>query len=143
MTASKNGKDRPKGDGYTPPDLNTAVLDFEDGPYKGAHIEVSRDASLGTLLHYQSPAKTTKAFEARLRHFGDELLIEWNVRDRQGKPRPTNGDGMVAIPIPFAQSIIAHWLRAIGWVDAPLDEPSSNGSTRARRKRAKAPQAST
>ena len=126
-----------------PPPLATMLLEFQTEEYKGAEVRCSKDPDFSTWLQYQKPADTTETFQQRLEQFGEHILMNWNVIDDSGKPRPANAEGMMAIPMAFSRSIIGTWLRAIGWVDDPLGEPSNNGNTPAKRKRAKAPQAST
>ena len=140
MAASKNGKSE---GGFMPPPLATVLLEFATKDYEGAEVRCSLDVSFDTWLRYQKPADTTEAFQQRLEHFGEHILIDWNVLDADGKARPANGEGMEALPMAFSRSIIGAWLRGIGWVDAPLDKASNNGGKRAKQKRETAPQRNT
>ena len=138
----KNGDSAGDATGYTPPVLATALLDFSDGDFAGAEVRCSLDVSFDTWLRYQGAADTTEAFQARIKHFGEEILVDWNVLDKKGKPRPANAAGMSAIGMTFARMIIGTWLGAIGWVDAPLVGGSPNGRTPAKRKTAPASRSS-
>jgi hypothetical protein len=118
-------------DGWEVP-RRTARIVFEDGEYDGAIVKTALDGSLNVYLDYvqltekNSPAEVAEA----VRRFGDELLIEWNVKVN-GHPIEPTGEGMCQIPMPFAILILQTWMKAMAEPSGPLEESTSDGGTSA------------
>lgn len=114
-------------EGFTPPPKSVAALKFVDGDYAGAKVEVALSASVGLFLALSKGATGAEELDALFRRFGDELLLSWNIDDRNGQRRPSTGEGMTQVDTDFAQAIVAAWLSAKATPPTPLEEPSSDG----------------
>ena len=110
---------------YVPPE-RTAKLTFDAFP--GAEVTVRLNSSVGEVLDLLT--LNDDSVEGRLRAyvpFGDQVLISWNLGDREGNPLPANGQGMLAIPdAKLANAIMRGWTEATQGV-GPL--PESSGAT--------------
>lgn len=128
-------------EGFVPPVDRSGRLKFEHPDYKGAEVLVSLDIDLGTFLKFTTETGGAEEnvlglLADRCKWFGERLLMEWNITDRDGKAIPATGEGMLEIPQSFAALIFSTWATTVSGRTAPLAEPSPNGSTPAQRKKA-------
>tara|TARA_Y100000593_G_scaffold92787_1_gene185506 strand:- start:2716 stop:3063 length:348 start_codon:yes stop_codon:yes gene_type:complete len=89
-----------------------ALLAFPDGhEFEGAEIRAKLDVDIGTFLQIQSMTENATAEETRsvFEKFGDDIVLEWNLHDEDGKPVPSNGKGFLSIPPNIATAIISAW----------------------------------
>lgn len=110
----------------------TLTLTWNDGPHKGTTVVLRNEVSFDTWLLFMATAPEVETRAERLRRFGNEALLEWNLVDREENDIPANGSGMNAIPPSFAWDIVERWISAINEriaVSAPLEQPSQDGDT--------------
>ena len=115
----------------------TARLVFE-GDYAGAEVVVRLDLPIGQVLSFldqslsaedgQTPA-TAKANLILLQRFAATALISWNLENDEGQPIPATAEGILQVPVVFAQLLLAKWAEAISNPPDPLAGVSANGST--------------
>jgi hypothetical protein len=122
-----NGTQSAVRKGFCPPD-KTARVTFEGTDYDGAEIGVLLSVSFAQFIALREAAQGEDQ-EGMARLFGDNVLMEWNLEDRDGEPIPANGDGMLAIPLALTNLLVQHWVEAVAAVPAPLARPSDAIST--------------
>lgn len=108
----------------------TVVVTLDEPPYAGLRAVCVASASVGMMLEFQGSPEDgawLQALEHRCRRFGDEVLLDWNVDDKDGNPRPANVEGMLAIPSDMATALILGWLKAMQEPSGPLGEQSPDG----------------
>ena len=110
----------------------TVTIELGDGDYVGARIVCAADLSLGAYLDFtrQVPGTGVETIDANIRllqRFGREILIDWNLDDADGNALPASSEGMMAIPLDLASTILSRWNLALAGVAAPLEEPSTDG----------------
>ena len=106
----------------------TALITFEDTDYDGAEIQLRLSVSFAQFIALREAAQGEDQ-EGMARLFGENVLMEWNLEDDDGKPIPANGDGMLAIPMALTNLVVQHWVEAVSGVSAPLEQPSGDIST--------------
>lgn len=94
----------------------TFRLVFEDEDYAGAEI-VCRSVKLSELFEITGMSDKPKEM---FRRFGDEVVVEWNLEDDDGKPLPADGEGMLAQPVEFSNVLVKAWSEGLTTVAAPL-----------------------
>lgn len=113
--------------GFELPDTTTRIL-FDGGPYEGAEVVMSLDLTMEQAfmldkVKNEDPEKLVDAMAA--------YLVEWNIT-KGGEPVPCTPTELKRRPMPFVMELFKGMRRALSTVvtvDAPFDEPSSNGST--------------
>ena len=114
------------------PRKTTADVAFdEDHEFYGAEATVALDGPMdfyftlaGDEFFKADPIRKREL----IKQFGDTVLVEWNLEDRDGNPVPATGAGLLTQPISFGTDLIIAWIQA-GSPPAPLSEPSSDGNT--------------
>jgi len=122
-----NGTEPAIRKGFRPPE-KTARVTFAGTDYDGAEIQVLLSVSFGQFIDLREAAQGEDQ-EGMARLFGENVLMAWNLEDRDGKPIPANGDGMLAIPLALTNLVVQHWVEAVAGVPAPLSETSADLST--------------
>lgn len=112
----------------------TVAFAIDDGPYAGLHVvaAAASEISIGLVLEFRRPLAGTddeKNLQAasQLERFGDEVLVDWNLNDKQDRPLPATGESMLRIPQALGFDLLARWIDATQGVSAPLVEPSPSG----------------
>ena len=106
----------------------TAKINFEGTDYDGAEIQLRLSVSFAQFIALRESAQGDDQ-ESMARLFGQNVLMDWNLEDADGKPIPADGDGMLAIPLELTNLIVQHWVEAVSGVPAPLEPQSSDFST--------------
>lgn len=121
--------------GYQPP-RKVYRLVFDTGPYQGLSVRV-RSVPLGQFMALTRLAEMAgdgtelEAFEGMGELFTGfaDALVEWNVVDDDGAPRPADLAGVYAQDFDFVMFLVGEWIAAMGDVAAPLAPPSVSGGT--------------
>tara|TARA_Y100000310_G_scaffold328884_1_gene397743 strand:- start:105 stop:473 length:369 start_codon:yes stop_codon:yes gene_type:complete len=113
--SEKNGK----AGGFQLP-ARTVVFKFENTDYEGAKVKARLDVPLSMFLQIQDAIESEKALDV-FTPFGDMVVESWNIVDRNEKPIPADGEGMLQITVPFATLLMSEWAKAVGEVPSPLD----------------------
>lgn len=113
--------------GYQIPDTILHV-DFTGGKYVGAEVVLRLNVKIGTVLRIQDLADDVSAM---LAEFAREVLISWNLLNKDGAPIPPTFEGMLELEdINFATFLMEQWVKAIQGGDKdPLEQTSRNGGT--------------
>jgi len=100
------------------------------GDYEGAEARCRLDVGMGTYLTFQRLADSQEPdkLEEACRRFGDDVLVEWNLEDDDGRVVPATGDGFLAIPPELAVAMIRAWSEAMAGLPAPLGEGSPSSA---------------
>lgn len=105
-----------------------ATIRGED-EYEGLEARVRLSPiPLGFQLSIQRSLQSgdTEQMESALREFGDNVLVSWNVEDKDGEPLPASGEGVLMGSTTLLLKIIEGWSEAVN--AAPLAvRSSSNG----------------
>jgi hypothetical protein len=124
--------------------LRTARLRFEEGTIlEGRDVLVSlsvpiRDyftitraiAALGPLSEREDIApELFDTMRDVFHHFGEHVLLEWDIADDETGPVPATGDGFLQLPPDAASVILNEWAAAVGGMDPNLPAVSANGAT--------------
>ena len=119
-----------KGKGYRPSERSgrrSASIEFApEHEFHGAEATVALTATMDFLLSVEglddaSPVRKREIMAA----FGDSVLIDWNVEERDGKPVPANGDGFLAQDLDFGIAIMRAWAEVMTAPGLPLSPPSN------------------
>jgi hypothetical protein len=112
--------------GYMVPTSN-ALLVFENNEFEGAEVRCIFDVSFDVFFMYQRLAaqKDIEAIRATLVQFGDEIIMSWNLEDKDGKPIPVSGENLCKQPIKFGGALLRNWIGAMT-VPPPVP-PSTSG----------------
>ena len=83
----------------------------EDHEFHGLEIRVKLDVSISTFLEFQTVSETNTAEDMKMMFlkFGNEIVLEWNLHDEQGKPVPPTGDGFLGLPPNICTAMIQSW----------------------------------
>ena len=106
----------------------TALINFQGTDYDGAEIQIRLSVTFAQFIELRESAQGEDQ-EGMARLFGQNVLMDWNLEDADGKPIPADGDGMLAIPLELTNLIVQHWVEAVSGVPAPLEPPSGDLST--------------
>ena len=122
-----NGTEAEVRKGFRLPE-KTARITFEGTDYDGAEIQLRLSVSFAQFIALRESAQgEDQAAMARL--FGQNVLMDWNLEDADGKPIPADAEGMLAIPLELTNLIVQHWVEEVAGVPAPLSETSGDLST--------------
>ena len=105
----------------------TARLVFVDTLYEGAEVVVRLDVPVGTFMEIQDLIAAEKQFQV-FNLFGESILEDWNLHNDNGKELPATGQGMTALPIDLANTILQQWVEAAVQTPDPLDLRLNGGS---------------
>jgi len=106
----------------------TARITFEGTDYDGAEIRVRLNVSFAQFIALRESAQSEDQ-ESMARLFGENVLMDWNLEDDEGRPMPADADGMMMIPLDLANLVVGHWVEQVAGVPAPLSETSGDIST--------------
>ena len=114
----------------------TARLVFEGDEFEGLEIVCALDLSFAeqqTLKEMQASGDEASGEDQRkvLDFFAERCITSWNLEDKDGKTLPVSGDSFWQFPGWFGMKVLNGWAEAVkkaSEVDAPLGEPSKNGS---------------
>ena len=106
----------------------TARITFEGTDYDGAEIQVRLSVTFAQFIGLRESAQGEDQ-EGMARLFGENVLMDWNLEDVDGRPIPADGDGMLAIPLELTNLVVQHWVEAVAGVPAPLPPASGDIST--------------
>ena len=106
----------------------TALINFQGTDYDGAEIQLRLSVSFAQFIALWESAQGEDQ-EGMARLFGETVLMDWNLEDANGEPIPSDGDGMLAIPLELTNLIVQHWVEAVSGVPAPLEPPSGDINT--------------
>ena len=83
----------------------------EDHEFHGLEIRVKLDVNISTFLEFQIVSETNTAEDMRMMFlkFGDEIVLEWNLHDEDGKPVPSTGNGFLELPPNICTAMIQSW----------------------------------
>lgn len=96
----------------------TALLIFEDD-YAGAEVKVALDHPLAVFVEAQK-LQESQDIEG-LCHFVADILISWNLEDKDG-PIPATYEGVLRAYPAFVNTLITQWMEAQVSPPAPLAE---------------------
>ena len=113
--------------GFRLPD-RTARITFEGTDYDGAEIRVRLNVSFAQFIALRESAQSEDQ-ERMAGLFGENVLMDWNLEDDDGRPIPADSDGMLAIPLDLVNLVVQHWVEQVAGVPAPLSETSGDIST--------------
>lgn len=102
----------------------TVTVELTEGDFAGARAVCAADLSLGTYLAFTRGTDDVEKGEHVLQRFGREILIDWNLDDKDGDPLPANESGLMSVPIDLASALLKGWNEAMSGVPAPLGETS-------------------
>ena len=105
----------------------TARLVFVDTLYEGAEVVVRLDVPVGTFMEIQDLIASDRQFQV-FNLFGESILEGWNLHNDNGKELPATGQGMTALPIDLANTILQQWVEAAVQTPDPLDLRLNGGS---------------
>ena len=123
----------------------TARLQFEGEEFEGCEIVAALDLTLEATQHMESlramiaaskdgaeETSVAEQFNALMTFFSENCIVSWNLVDAEGKELPLSAKTFLQFPGWFMTQVMNGWgeaLREVSGVDAPLDDPSKNGST--------------
>lgn len=115
--------------GFTIPERRSAMLTFENIPgWEGAEVRVLIDAPLETVLWIEESGFDDSVSSRQVYTvIADQILLHWNLQDKEGKDIPSTIEGMLTVPRSFMTMVMAAYYREAATVPVPLDEPSPNG----------------
>ena len=90
--------------------------------YDGAEVVCRLSVSIGDMFDLADASKSGDV-RATYSHFGDSILISWDVQDEAGVAVPADGAGMLAIPSDMASMIMSVWSDQVAGV--PLASASA------------------
>ena len=102
---------------------NTVVLEFEGTRYGGASVILRADV---TLDEWEQFAKAEKLSD-EWAWLASTALVSWNL-EHDGKPIPLDTP-FGKLPLGFVRQVVRKWTAIAVGIDAPLGEPSPDGST--------------
>ena len=105
-----------------------ARITFVGTAYDGAEIWVRLSVTFAQFIELRSSAQGEDQ-EGMARLFGENVLTEWNLEDADGKPIPSDGDGMLAIPLELTNLVVQHWVEEVAGVPSPLPPASGDINT--------------
>ena len=95
------------------------------GDYEGAEARCRLDVGMKTYFIIAGIDTDDKAqIIAACRLFGDEILIEWNLKEDGGEDIPATADGFMSLPPDLCLAMIQAWSAAMTGIPAPLGEGS-------------------
>jgi hypothetical protein len=106
----------------------TARITFAGTDYDGAEIQLRLSVSFAQFIALRESAQGEDQ-EGMARLFGQNVLMDWNLEDAEGRPIPADAEGMLAIPLELTNLIVQHWVEEVAGVPAPLSETSGDIST--------------
>ncbi len=111
------------------------VLDFTGGTYEGAEVRLRGDLPLRMLFHLERLGEEGKIKEL-ITELGENVLMDWNLEDKDGVPIPATADGLMSQSTTFGMVILEKWTGALKTGDkkaghSPLGGTSPNGDTSA------------
>ena len=109
----------------------TARLQFEGEEFEGCEIICALEVTFEAQEELERLQKA-EDHRAALSFFADNCIISWNLEDAGGEPMLVSGDSFYKFPGWFGVLVLNGWAEAVkeaSKVDAPLGEPSKNGST--------------
>ena len=105
----------------------TILLRWEDGDYASIAVRCRKACSLGLYHDLSIEVTTLPEMLKRVERFATEVLLEWNLDGRDGKPLPATSEGLAAIPTPLVVAILQRYFEVVAGIPGPLGGPSSNG----------------
>ena len=106
----------------------TALINFQGTDYDGAEIQIRLSVTFAQFIELRESAQGEDQ-EGMARLFGQNVLMDWNLEDADGKPIPADGDGMLAIPLELTNLVVQHWVEEVARVPSPLPKPSGDINT--------------
>ena len=113
----------------------TARLKFDGDEFDGMEIVCAADLTFAEQQHLTNMREGVDdegdLLKELLTWFADRCIISWNLLDGDGKELPVSGESFMGMPGWFGLKVLNGWSQAmkqLSEVDAPLDEPSKNGS---------------
>ena len=88
-------------------------IEFPEGhEFEGIEIRARLDVELNMLLEFQAMSEEGSSEMSRtvFTKFGDDVLLEWNVHDEDGKRVKADGAGFLTLPMAMAQAVITSWI---------------------------------
>lgn len=107
--------------GYNP--FGETIFDLSETVYREAEVVVRTDLPIEATMRIVQTIANAEGQDALKTHadiFGRELLIRWNLQDRDGNAIPANADGMMKIPAKLVRLLIGQWLASVWAVSNPL-----------------------
>lgn len=109
-------------------------LTFEDEEMEGLEVTI-KSTSMGNILRMaeldeMNPTKLTKEDIVKLREIFEivsHAMVSWNLEE-DGVPVPTTVESLLDQEPEFVITVIKAWTRAMTVVEAPLAQPSQDGS---------------
>lgn len=105
----------------------TVAVEITEGDYAGARATCAGDLSLGAYFAFTKGGAAAEEGGHILERFGREILLDWNIDDKDGNPLPANEEGLLAIPLELASALLKGWNEAMSGVPSPLDDESGDG----------------
>lgn len=113
----------------------TAPIDIsiDEGPYAGLWLKCARETSNDAYFDFTAPEPEDdaealqKVKRTQLARFGKEVLLGWNLDDKDGNPVQPTAEGMLSIPEALGMTFMLLWLNKLTEVPAPLGDGSSAG----------------
>jgi hypothetical protein len=117
--------------GFKVPRRN-ALLRFEGTEYGGAEIKCRLDISFADFFEFEKlrwAGEDVEKVRDLIQRFAEDILIEWNLEDDDGKAITPSVDSLFNLPPAFVLLLMQEWLSAIGRVPGPLGATSNDGGT--------------
>lgn len=117
-------------DPFTLPDV-TGTLQFSEGYWQGANVETRLTVPLALYFNILEAVDSLDQLRLRagLRSWADQVLVSWNVHDRDGNPLPPDADGFEQLPLMMTIDLVRTWLRTVPEVDLPSEGGSPGTAT--------------
>lgn len=115
---------------YTIPDV-TGTLQFEEGYWAGAHVEVRLTVPLRMYFNILEAVDSGDGavLRAALRTWAAEVLVAWNLHDRHGDVVPATPEGFETLPLVMSMDLVRTWLNKVPEIDLPSDGGSPGTAT--------------
>jgi len=99
------------------------------GDYEGAEARCRLDVGMGTYFAIADIDTGDNAqIVAACRLFGDEILIEWNLKEDGGEDVPATAGGFMSMPPALCLAMVKAWSEAMTGIPAPLGEGSPSSA---------------
>ena len=99
-----------------------------EGDFGGAELVCKLDVSIGTFVELQKLSSNAETIIESYRNFGDNILLDWNFKNKDGFALTPDGAGMLQLPPAVAISILGAWTTQASGNPVDSDKTLNDGN---------------